>query len=272
MNPLPIFIISDSSGETAITTLQTAVSQFPDLSVQVTRFPFTATKNKLTNILQQANEVHAVIFHTLVQRALSTELINFCQKHQLVQYDGLNPAIDAIKQRIHQEPLQTPGVNHSLNDTYFDRIAAIEFAVTYDDGKLPAGFKQADLVLVGVSRTSKTPLSLFLANQNFKVANLPLVPNTKIPDELWQVDPKKIVGLTNSPKILEQIRAQRMIAYGMDPASNYSNQEKIHQELDFANQIFTKLNCLVINVANKSIEETATLIISKLGLEPAPFD
>lgn len=272
MQPLTIFIISDSSGETALTTLQTAISQFPNLTVQIKRFPFTDTKSKLETVLNSAQQQNALIFHTLMRHDLTKLVIEYSSVHQLTQYDALNPAIAVIQNITKQKPLQTPGVNHNLDDNYFDRISAIEFAVTYDDGKAPAGFLKADLVLVGVSRTSKTPLSLFLANQNLKVANLPLVPNTKIPDELWQVDSHKIIGLTNSPQILERIRAQRMISYGMDPNGAYSDQKQILQELAYADQIFSKLDCLVINVADKSIEETATLITSQLGLEPTSFD
>lgn len=272
MQTLNIFVVSDSSGETAISTLQTAISQFPKIKVKIKRFPFTTSKERLLTILETAKEQHALIFHTLMKHDFSSIIIDFCRQNNLTQYDALNSAIATLSAVTGQQPVQEPGINHSLTDAYFDRIAAMEFAVTNDDGKNPAGFLAADLVLVGVSRTSKTPLSLFLANQNFRVANLPLVPHTEVPKELWDVDPAKIVGLTNSPAILEKIRQQRLISYGMNPDSNYTDQKQIHQELEHANEIFKKLGCLVINVANKSIEETATLITTELGLDPMMMD
>ena len=147
---------------------------------------------------------------------------------------------------------------------YFNRIEALEFAVTYDDGKDPAGFLKADLVLLGISRTSKTPLSLFLANRGYKVANLPLVPKAQIPAEIYKVDPNKIFGLTNDPEILNGIRRERMISYGLDPDTHYSNIDNIESELNFANELYKKLGCPVINVAHKSIEETAMIITESL--------
>jgi hypothetical protein len=154
-----------------------------------------------------------------------------------------------------------------MGQNYFDRISAMEFAVMYDDGKDPKGFLEADVVLLGVSRTSKTPLSLFLANKNLKVANLPLVPQTHIPDEIYKVDPKKIIGLTNDPSVLNEIRRQRMIAYGLNPDTTYSNMDSINAELDAANKLYKKLGCYVINVAHRSIEETAALIMEHLGID-----
>ena len=156
---------------------------------------------------------------------------------------------------------------HHLEENYFRRIKAMEFAVKYDDGKNPRGFLEADVVLLGVSRTSKTPLSLFLANKNLKVANLPLVPQAHIPKEIWEVDSKKIVGLTNDPEVLNGIRKKRMIAYGLNPDTAYSDIDKIKEELEFANALYQKLDCVVINVATLSIEETASLIMDALNLE-----
>ena len=164
-------------------------------------------------------------------------------------------------------PSREPGALHSLNKNYFKRIKAMEFAVKYDDGKDPRGFLEADIVLLGVSRTSKTPLSLFLANKNLKVANLPLVPQAHIPKQLFEIDPKKIVGLTNDPDILNSIRKERMITYGLNPDTAYSDIDKIREELAFANDLYQKLGCVIINVASLSIEETAAMILQALDLE-----
>lgn len=269
---IELFIISDSSGETALNVAQTAVSQFPDLTVKYQRFPFIQTESILSGILNLAAKKQAVVYYTLVTHSLSDQVHDFTTEHNLQSFDCLQPAIKALATRSGQEPASIPSMNHSLTDTYFDRIGAMEFAVAYDDGKDPTGLLKADLVILGVSRTSKTPLSLFLANRGIKVANLPLSPTSQLPDEIWQVNPKKIIGLTNSPKVLRRIRQQRMISYGLPAESAYSDTEKIKAELKYADDIYQKIGCLVINVANKSIEETSTLILESLDLEPAEVD
>ncbi|MTV81250.1 pyruvate, water dikinase regulatory protein [Secundilactobacillus folii] len=269
---IEIFIISDSSGETALTVAQTAVAQFPDLKVKYQRFPFIQTESILGGILKLAAKHNAVIYYTLVTHSLSDQVNDFAEANQLQSFDCIQPAMQVLANRSGVKPASIPSMNHSLTDTYFDRIGAMEFAVAYDDGKDPTGLLKADLVILGVSRTSKTPLSLFLANRGIKVANLPLSPTSQIPDELWQVDKSKIIGLTNSPKVLRRIRQQRMISYGLPAGGAYSDTEKIKAELKYADDIYRKLGCLEINVANKSIEETATLILESLNLEPAEVD
>ena len=202
---------------------------------------------------------------------ISPEFVQFanqyCQENDLFCMDILSPVVNELSKRSGIDPTRLPGAMHSLNQEYFNRIAAMEFAVKYDDGKDPKGFLEADIVLLGVSRTSKTPLSLFLANKNLKVANLPLIPQAHIPKELWEVNPKKIVGLTNNPEILNKIRQERMKAYGLNPNTAYSDINKINEELAFANKLYEKLGCLVINVADLSIEETASIILQELNLE-----
>ncbi|MFC6181914.1 pyruvate, water dikinase regulatory protein [Lactiplantibacillus daowaiensis] len=270
MQAIKVFILSDSVGETAHAVAQAGAAQFADLEVTYQRFPFVRTESLLQTILSQALKAHATIYHTFVDRKLSQTVNNFCRDNDLPYNDVMTPTLDLFSGITHKQPANKPGKMHDLNTNYFDRINAIEFAVTYDDGKNPTGFLEADVVLLGVSRTSKTPLSLYLANRNLKVANLPLVPKAQIPDEIWKVDPKKIFGLTNDPEKLNTIRRQRMIQYGLDPDTMYSNTDEIKAELDYANDIFKKIGCLVINVANKSIEETATLITESLGYnEPA---
>ncbi len=179
----------------------------------------------------------------------------------------MSPMTQMITAKTNSTPTGEAGALHHLNDRYFDRISAMEFAVMYDDGKDPHGFLEADIVLLGVSRTSKTPLSLFLANRNIKVANLPIVPQAHIPDEIWRVDPKKIIGLMNTPEVLNNIRRERMIAYGLNPDTTYSDMDEIKAELAFAQDLYDKIGCQVINVANRSIEETATIILERMGLD-----
>ncbi|OJG87852.1 hypothetical protein RV16_GL000577 [Enterococcus saccharolyticus] len=264
---LTFFVISDSAGETASKLAQATMAQYPSVKFEMFRRTFVTTKSALLKTLADAKKHNAVILHTLINEELIDLTHDFCEESGLYHFDVLTPPVAEVERRTGVAPTREPGALHHLNKNYFKRIKAMEFAVKYDDGKDPRGFLEADVVLLGVSRTSKTPLSLFLANKNLKVANLPLVPQAHIPKQLWEIDPKKIVGLTNDPDVLNGIRKKRMIAYGLNPDTAYSDIEKIKEELDFANDLYHKLGCEIINVATLSIEETASIILNKLNLE-----
>lgn len=263
-----IIIISDSAGETAFNNAQAAAVQFPGAEINYRRYPFITDQKKLDKTLDEIEQYpNLVIVYSLVDEKLQLPIIKYAREHKAKYIDILSPIIEAISQTTHLKPEGLVGATHQLTTKYFNRISAMEFAVMYDDGKDPRGFLEADVVLLGVSRTSKTPLSLLLANKGLKVANLPLVPQTHIPKEIYEIDPKKIIGLTNDPKVLNRIRRQRMISYGMDPDTTYSNMDSINEELESAMALYKKLGCFVINVAERSIEETAALIMNHLGYE-----
>ncbi len=264
---ISIVIISDSAGETALKLAQASMAQYPDVEFLLTRRSFVTKEKALTESLELAKVQNALVLHTIISKRLVDIANDFCQKNDLFCMDILTPVVKEIKNRSQKEPSREPGALHHLNENYFARINAMEFAVKYDDGKDPRGFLEADIVLLGVSRTSKTPLSLFLANKNLKVANLPLIPDAHIPKQLWEIDPSKIVGLTNDPEFLNQIRKERMRAYGLNPDTAYSDIDKFRKELEFANDLYEKLGCVVINVAQLSIEETASIILHELKLE-----
>lgn len=264
---IDIFIISDSAGETASKLAQASVAQYADLTINLILKTFVCEKNDLLSALDDARQQNAIVIHTMISEELVKIANDFCQEFELFCMDLLSPLVNEIAKRSDIDPNRVVGAAHSLDQNYFSRINAMEFAVKYDDGKDPKGFLKADIVLLGVSRTSKTPLSLFLANKNLKVANLPLIPQAHIPKQLWEVDPKKIVGLTNNPSILNKIRQERMKAYGLNPDTAYSDIEKIQEELVFAADLYAKLDCLVINVADLSIEETASIILDGLDLQ-----
>lgn len=262
-----VYVISDSVGGTAMNLGQAALAQFPHLDAEIENFSFIREKDQLQEILEKASQHNAVILHTLVGEELNIQAHDYCVKNNLSCFDLLSPIVSKIAEHTDVNPSREVGALHTLDKQYFDRISAIEFAVKYDDGKDPKGFMDADIVILGISRTSKTPLSIFLANQNYKVANLPLMPESTIPDELWKVDPSKIVGLTNDPSLLSSIRRERMLSYGMNPDNAYSSLERIDREIDYAEKLYKQLDCLVINVSNKSIEETSTIILSNLPIE-----
>lgn len=261
------FVISDSAGETATKLAQATMAQYPSIEFSLFRRTFVTDPETLQRALNDALSEQALVLHTLINQELVDLTNEFCQKNKLYSFDVLTPPIAEIERLTGIKPTRQPGALHLLNENYFKRIKAMEFAVKYDDGKDPRGFLEADVVLLGVSRTSKTPLSLFLANKNLKVANLPLIPQAHIPKQLWEIDPKKIVGLTNNPDILNNIRKERMRSYGLNPDTAYSDIEKIRAELEFANELYENLGCVVINVASLSIEETASLILNELELE-----
>jgi regulator of PEP synthase PpsR (kinase-PPPase family) len=266
-----LYLISDSAGETAMKTAHADMAQFPQTNFIVHRKNFVRSLDILKSILTKAKQNKGMIIHTLTEKNLQLYVNDFCQKQGLFCQDLLLPAIKEITQRTGLEPTRELGAQHRLNENYFKRIKAIEFAVKYDDGKDPQGFLKADIVILGVSRTSKTPLSLFLANKNIRVANLPISPHSQIPDQIWQVTPNKVVGLTNDPGILKHIREERMKSYGLDPDTDYSNIEKIKEELQYANKIYDQIGCIVINVAKLSIEETAVMILDSFGLKDLAY-
>ncbi|MBP2057050.1 regulator of PEP synthase PpsR (kinase-PPPase family) [Lactobacillus colini] len=263
-----LIIISDAVGDTAFNMVQAGAVQYPDVNFIYRRYPFITDKKKLEKVFSEVENLdNVMIAFTLVNESEQLSVIKFAREHKMKYVDLLSGIIENIHSLTGVEPNHNIGAVHEMGKNYFDRISAMEFAVMYDDGKDPKGFLEADVVLLGVSRTSKTPLSLFLANKNLKVANLPLVPQTHIPKEIYEIDPKKIIGLTNDPSVLNEIRRQRMIAYGLDPDTTYSNMDAINKELSSAQALYDKLGCYVINVAHRSIEETAALILEHLGLD-----
>ena len=262
MENLIIYVISDSVGETAQQVTKAALSQFSiDNEYEIRRFPYVADENFLIEILESGKNEGAKIVYTLVSENLLNIAKEFCEKEDLNHLDLMTPLLKQIANKTGKEPKREPGIIRKLDESYFKRVEAIEFAVKYDDGKDPRGILKSDIVVLGISRTSKTPLSMYLANKNIKVANVPLVPEIPIPDELFKIDPKKIIGLTNNPEKLNSIRQERLKALGLSSDASYANVERILQELDYAEKIMKKVGCPVINVSNKAIEETAGIII-----------
>lgn len=173
----------------------------------------------------------------------------------------MSPLLKLFENYLGFEPMKEPGVTHKLDENYFKKVEAVEFAVKYDDGKDPRGVKKADIVVIGVSRTSKTPLSMYLAHKNLKVANIPLVPEVPVPEELYQIDSKKVIGLTTNPIKLNEIRQERLKALGLGNNASYASLDRILEELDYADDIMKRIGCPVIDVSSKAVEETANIII-----------
>ena len=265
MSILSVYIISDSLGETGEQVAKAAISQFQLDDYEIKRFPYVLNLKLLSEILKEAsNESNAVLFYTLVDKEFIEYIKDFTAESGLIAVDLLSPLIAAIRESTHLEPAREPGTIRKLDEAYFKRVEAIEFAVKYDDGKDPRGLSKADVVILGISRTSKTPLSMYLANKNIKVANVPLVPESVPPKEIYEVPAKRVIGLTNSPTKLNEIREERLKALGLPKGSSYASMERILDEIDYAEKIMKKIGCPIIDVSNKAIEETAELIISIL--------
>ena len=263
MESFILYAISDSIGETAQQVAKAAISQFDikEETYDIRRFPYVSTKETLMEILESAKNENSIIVYTLVSENLGDIVEDFCAKENLHCVDLMSQIVNILSEKIGTPPKREPGIIRRMNEEYFRRIEAIEFAVKYDDGKDPRGVLKADLVLVGISRTSKTPLSMYLANRNIKVANIPLVPEIPIPKEVYEINPKKIIGLTNTPEKLNEIRQSRLKALGLSSNANYAKLDRILEELDYSEEVMKKLSCPVINVANKAIGETAGLIL-----------
>lgn len=257
----PIYIISDSVGGTGLKITSAVLAQFPNLqSSEIKRFPFVTETDQIEDILADAKVEQALIVSTLVNKELIAFINNFTKKIGLRHVDLMTPLTSCIEEQYQEKSLQEPGALHKLDSSYFNRVSAMEFAVRYDDGKDPKGFQKADIVILGVSRTSKTPLSMYLANLGYKVANLPIIPEARVPEELFKISPKRIIGLTTEASTLANIRQSRLASLGLKSSSLYSDRQRIQEELAYASDLFEQLGVLTINVENRSIEETAVLV------------
>ena len=262
----PVFVISDGTGDTADKVARAALRQFESARVAIQLFPTVTDRGALERILKQAALQGAFVVTSLVsaeQRALSNEL---CKAWRLLHVDVLGTMITGLTGWLGQTPQSTPGLFHRADDAYFRRIEAIEFSIKMDDGKEARGLPNADIVLVGVSRTSKTPLSVLLAYKGYKVANVPLVLDRDPPEKLWEIDQQRVFALTIDPTKLQEIRQQRLKTMRVVGSESYSDIDYILAELEFAERLFKRnRQWPVINVTNKAVEETAAYILSILS-------
>ncbi|MBP3951286.1 pyruvate, water dikinase regulatory protein [Bacillus suaedae] len=255
-----VYVVSDSVGETAELVVKAATSQFNGLGIEVRRIPFVEDEETIMEVVRLAERAHALIAFTLVIPEIRNFLVEEANKVGVETVDIIGPMLEKISVLTNETPRYEPGLIYRLDEDYFRKVEAIEFAVKYDDGRDPRGIVRADIVLIGVSRTSKTPLSQYLAHKRLKVANVPLVPEVNPPRELFQVSAKKCIGLKISPEKLNGIRAERLKALGLKEDANYANVDRIKKELAYAEGIMKRIGCPIIDVSNKAVEETANLI------------
>lgn len=256
-----IYVVSDALGETGETVSRAAISQFPLEKMHVIRIPNIRDKKQIDTFFEQMDSEQAIIVYTLISPVLREYLAIKSKKKGIYAVDLMGPMITGLKTIATSPPSLEPGLVHRLDHEYFKKVNAVEFAVKYDDGKNPQGYLHADVVLIGVSRTSKTPLSMYLGNKKIKAANLPLEPEVPLPPEIFQIPPYRIIGLTVDKDKLSSIRSERLKAIGLQPQSKYSNVQRIEDELTYAYGIMRQLHCKVIDVTNCAIEETASIIM-----------
>ena len=268
MERQPIYIVSGGSGETAYRMVQAALTQFTkgESSSLVRRFQNVRSLEDLDRVLGMAGDKRAVIVHTTVSQELRTYLAVRCAELRITQVDLFGNLLDTLTLYLRERPEEKAGSFHAVGDKYFRRIEAIEFALKFDDGIDMTGLADADIVLVGISRTSKTPLSMYLAMEGFKVMNVPLVPGVPLPPELAPIPQGRIVGLTIQADRLQEIRAYRLKRLGATgSADSYSDLGRIMDELAYADEVFkTHRRWPVLDVTGRSIEETAGLVLDRV--------
>ena len=260
-----VFACSDAVGETAEAAVRATIRQFANNNVQVKRYSHIQTEREIEEIITKIKSENGFIVYTLVQPELRAKMKQEAIKADIRAVDLMGPMMQAYIDTFDRKPMPEPGQGQVLDEEYFKRIEAIEFAVKYDDGKDLKGLLLADVVLLGVSRTSKTPLSIFLAHKGIKTANLPILPDMEAPEELLLPSDRLIVGLTIDPEQLLKIRTARLKTLGLPANSKYASIDQIERELQTANQLMDKLDCTVLNVSDKSIEETAGFIMEMLA-------
>jgi len=262
-----LYLLSDATGETAEKIVMAALTQFPERAVKLKRVSHVRSKNQVYEALDEALDARALVVFTIVNRELAQLVKDECDSLGLPCFDLITPLLMRFSEFFGLSPGQTPGLLHGVDDNYFRRIEALEFTVKHDDGQEPRHLPKADIVLVGISRTSKTPLSIYLAHRGWRVANVPLVPGIDPPAELFQVDPARVVGLLIDPQRLVEMRATRLRTLGQDPRAAYADYDQIEDELRYARAFFRRQPWVVIDVSGKAVEETANEVLVKLKLK-----
>ena len=262
-NAYQIYLISDSTGETLDRVFLAIKAQFKNIEYDVKPYFFTRTENQILKIMEEAKEKdNSIILYTIVDISLANFLANKGGEKKIPCFSVLGNLIMNFSRLLNQKPSHVPSGQHALNEEYYERIEAIQFTMGHDDGNLVEDIDKADLILLGVSRTSKTPTSIYLANKGYKTLNIPLVNEQSVPESLKK-NPKLscVVGLTAEPQRLVDIRKNRMNTLKETENTNYTNIKKIEKEISDAKKTFIKYKWPTIDVTRKSVEETAASII-----------
>lgn len=261
MKEFYVHIVSDSTGETGHLVARACLAQFDGIHGTERIWPMVRGPEHVEEVLGAIRELPGIVLHTLVDQETRKALEQGCRRLMVPHLAILDPILSALGGYLNAKVHARPGRQHAMDEEYFDRIEAMHFALSHDDGQSTWDINEADVILVGVSRTSKTPTSIYLANRGIKTANIPFVPNVPLPDDLFKATHPLVIGLTNDARRLVEIRRQRLKLLDQDESTDYVDLEQVQAELNQARKLFTKHGWPVINVTRRSIEETAANVL-----------
>jgi len=266
-----IYLVGEGTGETITRIARASLAQFNRENIELKTFFLVTDKKYISRIAKQAAEDYALLAFSIVEPTLRDFLIQETEHHGIKAIDVIGDFIVQLSIFLKEKPMAIPGRQYILDEAYFQRIDAINFSVKHDDGKLPQGLKLADMVLVGLSRTGKTPLSTYLANQGWKVANVPIHPDMLPPGELFQVDPRKVFSLIISVESLVKLREARLKQLGLEPYAKYADPVRIADEIEWSREFFKRHpRWRIVDISNRAIEEAAASIVNayRTGKKP----
>lgn len=262
-----IYVLSDSTGETAERVIRAALSQFYDDDVRVHRLSKVSSQSDVQQAMSLVMLTPGLVVYTLVDPHLSEAVERVAEECGLITVDLLSPLIYSLSRYLGAPSREKPGLLHRIDTDYYRRVEAVNFTVKHDDGQETRYLHKADLVLVGVSRSSKTPLSMYLAHKGYKVANVPIVFGIAPPEELFEIDQSKIVGLLIDPKRLVEIRTSRLINMRQSPRGSYNDYQQVEEEISACRQLYRKHpEWYILNITNKSVEEAASEIMRRMEM------
>ncbi len=260
-----LFYLSDYFGEEMDSAASWITRRFEKIDIEISRYGLLRTEDAVHEALDEAARRDAFVLHGFLSEAFRSLVVAKCGECGLDEYDVLGPLFSRLSRIAGEQPRRDPFLVHPMDNEYFKRVKAIEYTIAADDGGNSSILKEADVVIIGVSRTGKSPLCMYLAHKGIKAANIPLVPEIEPPIQLFQIDPSRIIGLTRSTHSLEHIRTTRMHMMGFDPdRSIYVKFDRILSEIDYASGIMERLGAVVFDVTARAIEETAHQILNLL--------
>jgi regulator of PEP synthase PpsR (kinase-PPPase family) len=261
-NTRRVFILADGTGETAEKVSTAALTQFPSNDVETVIYTRVRSKIEIREIMEKAASERAFVVYTVIDPEHRDYIQRLAEEASIEVADVIGSLVVRLGTFLESKPLLTPGIQHQLDEEYFRRIDAVEFAVKNDDGQAPHNLHRADMVLVGLSRTSKTPLSMYLAHRGYKCANVPVVPDIPPPAELFQIDQQRVYGLVIDLNTLVRVRSERLKHLGLPPDAEYAARENIARELRWCREFFARYPTWpIIDTSGRAVEETAAEMI-----------
>ena len=264
MSKLSILVVSGGLGTSGDQLVRTALAQFLNNGVNVTVIPHVRSFEQVEQVIAQALVANGIIVHTLVDEVLRRQLVALASARGVMELDLMGSLLETLSSRLEQRPAGKPGLYHKMREQDLKRIEAIEFAVNHDDGKRVHELAQAEIVLTGVSRVGKTPLSMYLSTMGWKVANIPLVKSLQPPQVLFEIDYRRVIGLTIEPGQLVAFRKRRGQSIGLVSSSAYMAPVELVDELEFAREVFRRGHFTTVDITDKPIEESADEIITRV--------